>query len=135
MMATGGMTTRHDDGNGRHKDGKGQQATGGTTRRRCLDDDNDGMMMGNRKLASAAPPIRVNNQLMLIVGGGGGRQERGTIVGVRMTEKGRGGGDLVETFELQEITSLPFFLRTQEQRKDQNLFRMRPGCPAALSAP
>jgi hypothetical protein len=26
-----------------------------------------------------------------------------------MTEKGRGGGDLVETFELHEITSLPYF--------------------------
>jgi hypothetical protein len=25
-MATGGMTTRHDDGDGRHDDGKGQQA-------------------------------------------------------------------------------------------------------------
>ncbi len=67
--------------------------------------------------------------------GGGERQERGTIVGVRMTEKGRGGGDLVETFELQEITSLPFFPCTQEQQKDRNLFRMRPWCPAALSAP
>jgi hypothetical protein len=30
-MATVGMTTRHDDGNGRHDDCKGQQATGGTT--------------------------------------------------------------------------------------------------------
>ena len=49
--------------------------------------------MGDRKLASAAPPIRGNNQLMVIVGGG-------RIVGDRMTEKGRGGGDLVETFEL-----------------------------------
>jgi hypothetical protein len=29
-------------------------------------------------------------------------------VGDRMTEKGRGGGDLVETFELHEITSLPY---------------------------
>ena len=26
-----------------------------------------------------------------------------------MTEKGLGGGDLVETFELHEITSLPYF--------------------------
>jgi hypothetical protein len=26
-----------------------------------------------------------------------------------MTEKGRGGGDLVETFELNKITSLPYF--------------------------
>jgi len=26
-----------------------------------------------------------------------------------MTEKGRGGGDLVETFDLHEITSLPNF--------------------------
>jgi len=26
-----------------------------------------------------------------------------------MTEKGQGGGDLVETFELHEITSLPYF--------------------------
>jgi hypothetical protein len=30
-MATGGMTTRHDNGNGRHNDGMGQQATGSTT--------------------------------------------------------------------------------------------------------
>jgi len=30
-------------------------------------------------------------------------------VGDRMTEKGRGGGDLVETFDLHEITSLPNF--------------------------
>jgi len=37
--------------------------------------------------------------------------ERGTIVivGGRMTEKGRGGGDLVETLELHEITSFPYF--------------------------
>ena len=55
--------------------------------------------------------------------------------GDRMTEKGRGGGDLVETFELHQITSLPLLPRTQEQRMDWNLFRMRPGCPAALSAP
>jgi len=26
-----------------------------------------------------------------------------------MTEKGQGGGDLVQTFELHEITSLPYF--------------------------
>ena len=26
-----------------------------------------------------------------------------------MTEKGRGGGELVETFELHKITSLPYF--------------------------
>jgi hypothetical protein len=39
----------------------------------------------------------------------GRRQERGTIVGDRMTEKDRGGDDLVETFELREITSLPYF--------------------------
>jgi len=63
--------------------------------------------MGDRKLASAAPPIRDNNQLMVIVGGG--RQKRGTVVGDRMTEKGRGGGDLVETFDLHKITSLPNF--------------------------
>ena len=31
------------------------------------------------------------------------------IVGDRMTEIGRGGGDLVETIELHEITSLPYF--------------------------
>jgi hypothetical protein len=30
-------------------------------------------------------------------------------MGDRMTEKGRGGGDLVEAFELHEITSLPYF--------------------------
>jgi hypothetical protein len=45
MMATDGMTTRHDDGDGRHDDGKGHQTTGGTTRRRRFDNDNDGMMM------------------------------------------------------------------------------------------
>jgi len=31
------------------------------------------------------------------------------IVGDRMTEKGRGGGDLVETFDFHEFTSLPNF--------------------------
>jgi hypothetical protein len=70
-MAMGGMMTRHDDGDGRHNDGKGQQATGGTTRQRCFDGDNDGMRMGDRKLVRAAPPIRRNNQLMVIVEGGG----------------------------------------------------------------
>ena len=57
MMATGGMTTWHNDGDGRHDDGKGQQATGSTTRQRRFDNDNDGMMMGDRKLTSAVPPI------------------------------------------------------------------------------
>ncbi len=33
----------------------------------------------------------------------------GAIVGDRMTEKCRGEGDLVETFEHHEITSLPNF--------------------------
>ena len=69
------------------------------------------------------------------------RQKRGTIVGDRMTEKGRGGGDLVETFELHEITSLPYFraprssertgtysacilgVRLRCQRHDQLVFR------------
>ena len=96
--------------------------------------------MGDRKLVSAVPPIRGNNQLMLIVVGER-RQERGTIVGDRMTEKGRGGGDLVETFELHEITSLPYFraprssertgtysacvlgVRLRCQRHDQLVFR------------
>jgi hypothetical protein len=31
------------------------------------------------------------------------------IVGDRMTEKGQGGGNLVETFELHKITSIPNF--------------------------
>jgi hypothetical protein len=62
-------------------------------------------------------------------------------VGDRMTEKGRGGGDLVETFELHEITSLPYFraprssertgtysacvpgVRLRCQRHDQLVFR------------
>jgi hypothetical protein len=66
------------------------------------------MMMVDRKLVSAVPPIRGNSQLMLIVVGER-RQERGTIVGDRMTENGRGGGDLVEIFELHKITSLPYF--------------------------
>ena len=64
--------------------------------------------MGDRKLASTAPPIQGSNQLMVIVGGGR-RQKRGAIVGDRMTEKGRGGGDLVETFDLHGVTSLPNF--------------------------
>ncbi len=57
MMATGGMTTRHDNGDGRNDDGKGQQATGGTTRQRRFNYDNDGMMMGDRKLVCTVPPI------------------------------------------------------------------------------
>ena len=44
------------------------------------------------------------------------RQERGAIVGGRMTEKGQGGGKWVETFELHEITSLPTF-HTPKSRK------------------
>jgi hypothetical protein len=56
-MATGGMTTRHDNGDGRNDDGKGQQATGGTTRQRRFNYDNDGMMMGDRKLVCTVPPI------------------------------------------------------------------------------
>jgi hypothetical protein len=36
-----------------------------------------------------------------------------TIVGGGMTEKGQGGGDLVETFELHEITSLSYFRAPQ----------------------
>ena len=96
--------------------------------------------MGYRKLTSTAPPIRGNNQLMLD-SKGGRRQERGVIVGDRMTEKGRGGGDLVETFELHEIISLPNFcapkssertgtystcvlgVRLRCQRHDQLVFR------------
>ena len=31
------------------------------------------------------------------------------VVGDRMTEKGQDGGDLAETFELHELTSLPYF--------------------------
>ena len=96
--------------------------------------------MGDRKLVSAAPPIRGNKQLMVIVWGGR-RHKRGMIVGDGMTEKGRGGGDLVETFELHEITSLPYFraprssertgtysacvlgVRLRCQRHDQLVFR------------
>jgi len=66
------------------------------------------MMMGDMKLVSAVPPIRGSNQLMLIVRGGGDKR-RGAIVGDRMTEKGRGVGKWVETFELHKITSLPTF--------------------------
>ncbi len=47
---------------------------------------------------------------------GGEETREGTIVGDRMTEKGRGGGDLVETFELHKITSLPYF-RTPKSRE------------------
>jgi hypothetical protein len=55
-MATGGMMTRHDDGNGRHDDGKGQQATGGMTRQRRFNGNNDGMMMGNRSSRALRHP-------------------------------------------------------------------------------
>jgi len=72
--------------------------------------------VGDRKLASAAPPIRGNNQLMVIFGGGGS-QKRGTIVGDRMTEKGRGGGDLVETFDLHKITSFPNFRAPKSSKR------------------
>jgi len=34
-----------------------------------------------------------------------------------MTEKGRGGGDLVETFELHEITSLPNFRAPRSSKR------------------
>jgi hypothetical protein len=58
------------------------------------------------------------------------------IVGDRMTEKGRGGGDLVETFELYEITSLPTSAHPGLPGVGKGPEpRMRPGCPAALSAP
>ena len=80
------------------------------------------MMMGDRKLVSAVPPIRGNNQLMLIVGGGGDKRGRGMIVGDRMTEKGRGGGNLVETFELHEITSLPYFCTPRSTKKTGTYF-------------
>jgi hypothetical protein len=49
-----------------------------------------------------------------------------------MTEKGRGGGDLVETFELHEITSLPYL---RAPRSSERAGTYSPGCPAALSAP
>ena len=59
-------------------------------------------------------------------------------MGDRITEKGRGGGDLVETFELHEITSSPNFRTPKssertgtyfacvlgvQQRHDQLVFR------------
>jgi len=62
-------------------------------------------------------------------------QERGTIWGGGMTEKGQGGGDWVG------ITSSPlnqfqtYLPATPVQRKDQNLYCMCPGSEAALSAP
>jgi len=34
-----------------------------------------------------------------------------------MTEKGQGGGDLVETFELHEITSLPNFRSPRSSKR------------------
>jgi hypothetical protein len=77
--------------------------------------------MVDRKLASAVPPIRGNNQLMLIVVGGR-IKERGTIVGDRMTENGRGGGDLVETFELHKITSLPYFQALWSSERTRTYF-------------
>ena len=64
-------------------------------------------------------------------------------MGDRMTEKGRGGGDLVETFELHKNTSLPYFrapmssertgtyftcvlgVRLSCQRHDQLVFRAK----------
>jgi hypothetical protein len=44
------------------------------------------------------------------------------IVGDRMTEKGRGGGDLVETFELHEITSLPYFRAPRSNERTGTYF-------------
>jgi hypothetical protein len=49
--------------------------------------------------------------------GGRRQEERGTIVVDRMTEKGREGGDLVETFELLEITSLPNFRAPKSSKR------------------
>ena len=54
-------------------------------------------------------------------------------MGDRTTEKGQGGGDLVETFELHEITPLPTFHAPKSS--DRNLLHMHPGCLATLSAP
>jgi hypothetical protein len=59
--------------------------------------------MGDRKLARAVPPIG-NNQLMLIVGGR--RQERGAIMGDRMTEQGR--GEVIWWRHLTSTKSLPY---------------------------
>jgi hypothetical protein len=60
-------------------------------------------------------------------------------VGDRMTEKGRGGGDLVETFELHEITSLPYFRaprsRSSERTRTYSSWVLGVRLPAALSAP
>jgi hypothetical protein len=38
-------------------------------------------------------------------------------VGDRMTEKGQCGGDLVETFELHKITSLPYFRAPRSSKR------------------
>ena len=58
-------------------------------------------------------------------------------MGDRMTENGRGGCDLVETFDLHEITSLPNFgaPKSNERTGTYSACVMRPECPAALSAP
>ena len=52
-----------------------------------------------------------------------------------MTEKGQGGGDLVETFELNEITSLPYFRapRSSERPEPIPYASLVSGC-AAVSA-
>ena len=52
---------------------------------------------------------------MMIVRGGGDKR-RGAIVGDRMTEKGRGVGKWVETFELHKITSLPTFVHPRASK-------------------
>jgi hypothetical protein len=39
-----------------------------------------------------------------------------------MTEKGRGGGDLVETFDLHEITSLPNFRAPKSSERTGNYY-------------
>jgi len=41
------------------------------------------------------------------------------IVGDRMTEKGRGGGDLVETIDLHEFTSLPNFHAPKSSKRTE----------------
>ena len=100
---------------------------------RRFDDNNDGIMMGDRKIARAAPPIWGNNQLRLIVGGGR-RQERGWLWGIGWLKRVE--VEAIWWWDLSSTKSFPYhFPRTPEHWKDRDLFPMRSGCTAALSAP
>jgi hypothetical protein len=106
--------------------------------RRGRMDDDDAMAMGGQRHTelSLEPrhPSKATTNLCRQFGEES-TKERDNFGGGGATEKGRGGGDLVEitSFPLNQFqTYLP---ATPVHRKDRNLFCMCPGSEAALSAP